>query len=315
MATEGDEDGGTELRSHLSLAWPQRSNEGPPQIPAWPPRFCTIHSSPDVQGLQVRRAAVPPLALPPPPLMSPHNDMHFEDDFHLHRNEHVHTGSCHAPNLFESGSCVAHGVPHHMKAARLHCGGVGAPHTDDRVMVRFGSSRTVSSDVVMHSLWHLHEHGLHSVISKLTVKVDMTTLSRRCGFSAECAHSTHLTTASGRDEDRWCRSHFGPSCFSLSRRCSRASTGFSFLFASCQDVVSCRAEVGVRSRWVDQDSPWESATCRAVAPLAEADHSRQPGVEGPLAEWCPQHVEDSKQVAEPRGSFVVVSKVEGHQVG
>ena len=36
--------------------------------PAWPPRFCTIHSSPDVQGHQVRRAAVPPLALPPPPI-------------------------------------------------------------------------------------------------------------------------------------------------------------------------------------------------------------------------------------------------------
>ena len=71
----------------------------------------------------------------------------------------------------------------------------------------------------------------------------------------------------------------------------------------------------MRSRWVDQDSPWESATCRAVAPLAEADHSRQPGVEGPLAEWCAQHVEDSMQVAEPRGSFIVVSKVEGHQVG
>ena len=57
---------------------------------------------------------------------------------------------------------------------------------------------------------------------------------------------------------------------------------------------------------MDQDSPWESATGRAVAPRAEADHSRQPGVEGPLAEWCAQHAEDSKQVAEPRGSFIVV---------
>ena len=59
-------------------------------------------------------------------------------------------------------------------------------------------------------------------------------------------------------------------------------------------------------RRVDQDSPWESATGRAVAPRAEACHSRQPGVEGPLAEWCAQHAEVSKQVAEPRGCFIVV---------
>ena len=59
-------------------------------------------------------------------------------------------------------------------------------------------------------------------------------------------------------------------------------------------------------RRVDQDSPWESATGRAVAPRAEEDHSRQPGGEGPLAEWCAPHAEDSKQVAKPRGSVIVV---------
>ena len=42
-ATEGDEDGGTEFRSHSSLAFPQRSNEGPPQIPTWPPSL--LHHS------------------------------------------------------------------------------------------------------------------------------------------------------------------------------------------------------------------------------------------------------------------------------
>ena len=43
----------------------------------------------------------------------------------------------------------------------------------------------------------------------------------------------------------------------------------------------------------------------SVVSHAEADHS-QPRVEGPLAERCAEHVEDSKQVAEPRGSFGVI---------
>ena len=50
-------------------------------------------------------------------------------------------------------------------------------------------------------------------------------------------------------------------------------------------------------RRVDQDSPWASGTGRAVAPRAEADHS-QPRVEGPLAERCAEHTEDSTQVAD-----------------
>ena len=58
-------------------------------------------------------------------------------------------------------------------------------------------------------------------------------------------------------------------------------------------------------RWVDPDSPWAPATGGAVASCAEADHS-EPRVEGSLEERCAQHVEDSKQVAEPRGSSGVI---------
>ena len=44
---------------------------------------------------------------------------------------------------------------------------------------------------------------------------------------------------------------------------------------------------------------------------AEADHS-QPRVEGPLAERCAEHVDHSKQVAGPRGSFGVIGP-RGHR--
>ena len=65
---QSDEDGGTEFRAPPSLP---RPDEGPHEIPTRPTRFSTVHGTSDVQEHQVRRAAVPPLALSPPPPAPP----------------------------------------------------------------------------------------------------------------------------------------------------------------------------------------------------------------------------------------------------
>ena len=80
-------------------------------------------------------------------------------------------------------------------------------------------------------------------------------------------------------------SHFGSRPFSLQVVVAHARRQVSVFFWHLVKTWSHAAQrLGcVRIRRLDQDSPWESATGRAVASRAEADHSRQPGVEGPLA--------------------------------